>query len=74
MTLRLPEMLRRRGAVLPEPADRDAQAAVVRCAACRNTQACDAWLAELASKAPRTFCPNSGYVEYRRQISLQFTR
>lgn len=70
--MRLLEMLRRRGAVLPQPRDANAEAALARCAQCRARELCDAWLAEPDAKAPRTFCPNSGYVEYLRQISLRF--
>lgn len=72
--LRLFEMLRRRAAVLPQPRDADADAAIARCAGCRAGDLCEAWLAEAEGKAPRTFCPNSGYVEYLRQTALRFIR
>ena len=70
--LRLFEMLRRRSAALPEPRDASAQAAIARCEQCHAKALCDAWLAAPDDKAPRTFCPNSGYVEHRRQVSLEF--
>lgn len=67
-------MLRRRGAVLPEPRDADARTAMARCTQCRAQELCDAWLAEQDGKAPRAFCPNSGYVEHLRQSSLRFLK
>ena len=67
-------MLRRRGAVLPEPPDANAAAAIARCAGCHAKELCDAWLSQPDDKAPRTFCPNSGYVEHLRQFSLRFSR
>ena len=71
--MRLIDMLRRRGATLPEPRDANALTAISRCAGCRTKDLCDAWLTQPDNKAPRTFCPNAGYVEYRRELSLRFS-
>ncbi|HEY3073720.1 MAG TPA: DUF6455 family protein [Burkholderiales bacterium] len=70
--LRLFDMLRRRGAMLPQPPDRDARAAVQRCDACNAKALCDEYLAGQNSAAGRSFCPNAPYVESLREGRLKF--
>ena len=69
---RLLAMLRRRGAMLPQSPDADALAAVKRCEACPHTALCDELLASPGNGGYRAFCPNSAYVEQRREGSLKF--
>jgi len=70
---RLQAMLRLRGAALPPTPDADALAAIERCRKCAYKKLCDEFLAAPASNAARTFCPNTHYVEVRRQRRLAFT-
>lgn len=70
---RLQAMLRRRGAALPATPDADALAALERCRKCNYQKLCAEFLASSASGIARTFCPNSHYIEVRRQQGLAFT-
>ena len=65
--------MRRRGAALPESPDADALAALERCRKCHYQKLCAEFLASSASGIARTFCPNSHYIEVRRQQRLAFT-
>lgn len=68
---RLAAMLARRGAALPPVADADTEAALHRCASCAAKALCDEYLAS-AGKGYRGFCPNTHYVESRRERQLKF--
>jgi hypothetical protein len=70
--LRLFDMLRRRGAVLPQAPDSDARAAVQRCEACNAKAPCDEYLAAQNPAAGRSFCPNAHYIECLREARLKF--
>ena len=70
---RLQAMLRRRGAALPASPDGDALAALERCRKCNYRKLCDAFLADGAAAGACTFCPNSHYIQVRRQKRLAFT-
>jgi hypothetical protein len=70
---RLQAMLRCRGAALPRAPDADALAALERCRKCHQVKLCDEFLAAPASNGARMFCPNTHYVEARRQRRLAFT-
>jgi hypothetical protein len=69
---RLMAMLRRRCAVLPNPPDADALAAVHRCDRCAYTKLCDDLLASPGNGGQRSFCPNAGYIEQLRERGLKF--
>ena len=70
---RLEAMLHSRGAALPRPPDADALAALERCRKCNYKKLCDEFLAAPVSNGARMFCPNTHYVEVRRQQRLAFT-
>ena len=69
---RLAAMLARRGGTLPPVADADTRAALQRCADCRAKALCDELLACAGNGGYRGFCPNTHYVECRRQAGLRF--
>lgn len=69
---RFAAMLRRRGATLPEPLDADARAALVRCAQCVAAALCDELLRTPGNGGYRGFCPNTHYIEWRRESVLKF--
>ena len=66
-------MLHSRGAALPPTPDADALAALERCRKCHHVKLCDEFLAAPAPNGARIFCPNTHYVEARRQKRLAFT-
>ena len=70
---RLEAMLRRRGAALPESPDADALAALQRCKSCNYKTLCDEFLSAHSASGSRAFCPNSHYIEVRRQQRIDFT-
>jgi len=70
---RLAAMLRLRGAALPGTPDADALAALERCRKCNYKKLCDEFLAVPVGNRARMFCPNSHYIETRRQHRLVFT-
>ena len=70
---RLKAMLVRRGAALPASPDADTQAALERCKRCHYKKLCDEFLAARVSNGLRAFCPNTHYIEARRQQGLAFT-
>lgn len=69
---RLAAMLARRGATLPPVADADTEAALHRCATCAAKPLCDELLATPGNGGYRAFCPNTHYVERRREGQLKF--
>jgi uncharacterized protein DUF6455 len=69
---RLAAMLARRGASLPPVADADTHAAIARCTSCPAKKLCDELLASPGTSGYRGFCPNTHYVESRRQAGLKF--
>jgi len=76
--LRLLEVMRLRGAHLPDSptpaAQRDFAAAQQRCANCNSKELCDELLARGAKEGYGRFCPNAAYVEQLRSTSLEFDR
>lgn len=70
---RLERLLRRRGAALPKSPDRDALDALERCRKCNYKALCDESIAAADTTRARTFCPNSHYIEVRRQQGLAFS-
>ena len=70
---RLRAMLACRGAALPRSPDAEALAAIQRCKKCNYVKLCDEFLAAPSSSASRAFCPNTHYIEVRRQRRLAFT-
>ena len=74
--LRLREVMRRRGAMLPEPltssAVRDAALAARRCAECNHQAMCDELLRAGRSTGYGLFCPNAHYIEQLRKDTLSF--
>jgi hypothetical protein len=73
-TLRLPEMMRLRGALPPEPltkaAVHDAANAGRRCLACGAKAMCAELLAGGCSEGYMLFCPNAHYIEQLRSRLL----
>ena len=65
-------MLRLRGGALPRTPDADACAALERCRHCNYQKLCDEFRAAPASNDARMFCPNTHYIEVRRQKRLAF--
>jgi hypothetical protein len=76
ITVRLHEVLRRRGAHLPTPlSPADAQEALLaaqRCAACPSQSLCEEELRSGRVERLRLFCPNAHYIECLRRTSLTF--
>lgn len=76
ITVRLHEVLRRRGAHLPTPlsaADaREALLAAQRCATCPSQSLCEEELRCGRIEGLRLFCPNSHYIECLRRTGLTF--
>lgn len=70
---RLAAMLAGRGAGLPPAPDADTLAALERCRKCHYTKLCDEFLAAPSANGARLFCPNTHYVEARRQNRLAFS-
>jgi hypothetical protein len=75
--LRLPEMLKLRGAALPESmgeaAARDAAIAFRRCQLCSAKGVCDAYLKADNPETYRGFCPNAAYIESLREKNKELT-
>lgn len=74
--LRLFEVMRLRGAWLPEPMDAsaavDVEAAKRRCVACASRALCDEMLRSGRSRRYALFCANALYIEWLRRRSLHF--
>ena len=74
--LRLAEVMRARGAYLPEQlapaAARDFDKAKQRCADCHQKELCDELLARGAKEGYGRFCPNAPYIDQLRSDSLKF--
>jgi hypothetical protein len=74
--LRLHEVMRRRGARLPEPFSpgtaRDAALAARRCVTCGSQALCDELLRAGRSSGYGVFCPNAHYIEQLRKDTLWF--
>ena len=70
VSLRLPDMMRLRGAAAPEPlttaAVHDAANAERRCIACGAKAMCGELLASGRSDGYQLFCPNAHYIEQLR--------
>jgi hypothetical protein len=70
------EVMRRRGACLPEPlssaAARELEKARRRCSGCNWRRLCSESLAAGAGDQVRLFCPNIHYIEELRGTSLTF--
>lgn len=73
-TLRLPQMMRLRGAMPPEPLTRaavhDAALAERRCLACGAKAMCSELIAAGRSDGYALFCPNAHYIEQIRSRLL----
>lgn len=70
---RLEAMLGLRGAALPAAPNADALAALQRCKKCNYKKMCDEFLAAADATGSRAFCPNTHYIEARRQKRLSFS-
>jgi len=74
--LRLKDVMRARGAYLPEPpapaVAGDFEKAKQRCAECHQKELCDELLARGAKEGYGRFCPNAPYIEQLRSGSLKF--
>jgi hypothetical protein len=68
--IRLPEMMKLRGASLPahktQPDVLEAARAIERCERCNAKELCDAYLEAGNPDSYRGFCPNAAYIESLR--------